>query len=190
MLDELLAYDGVSEQVELGSPFGFMALHGGIEAGTADLARRSAAATGASLYVVQVPFDLWWHVPSTAFDPAHSAGLSSFLDHAEHVVSLHGFGRPDVERTMLVGGANRAFASGLAHQVRLHTSVEVIDRIDDIPAGLRGLHPKNPVNMTSLGGAQLEMTADIRLGGDADDILAALVAAATTPQTVADTEEA
>ena len=177
MLDELLAHDGVVEQVELRAGFGFMALHGGIEAGTADLARRSAAALDASLYVVEVPDDLWWHVPSTRFDPALSSGLAAFLAHAQQVVSLHGFGRPGVDRTVLVGGANRDLARRLGDHVREHASIGVIDNLSDIPSGLRGVHPRNPVNMTAGGGAQLEMTADIREGTDADDVLAALVAA-------------
>ena len=92
MLDQLLATPGVREQCVLGSRFGFLALHGGLEAGTAEIARAAAVASNASIYAVVQPDDVRWHVPSHAFDPAHSCALVEFLAHVEQVVSVHGFG--------------------------------------------------------------------------------------------------
>ena len=59
----------------LGSSFGFLALHGGLEAGTAEIAQAAAVASNASIYAVVQPDDLRWHVPSHAFDPAQSDAL-------------------------------------------------------------------------------------------------------------------
>ena len=62
MFADLLAHEGVTERVELSSPFGFMAFHGGsLERGTAEVAIAAAAASGASLYTVEQPEDLRWH---------------------------------------------------------------------------------------------------------------------------------
>ncbi|MDZ4827532.1 MAG: poly-gamma-glutamate hydrolase family protein, partial [Actinomycetota bacterium] len=71
MLDELLACPGVEERTDLRSPVGFLALHGGLEAGTAEIAAAAAAAADASLYAVVQPDDLHWHIPSHRYDPEH-----------------------------------------------------------------------------------------------------------------------
>ena len=81
MLADLLAHDGVCETLELRGRFGFMAIHGGsLERGTAEVARRAAGRCGASLYTVELPDGLHWHVPSHLYDPAVSPQLFAFLD--------------------------------------------------------------------------------------------------------------
>src|SRR6266576_6472167 len=64
MLDQLLASPGVAERLVTGSRFGFCALHGGLEQGTAEIAEAAASTSGASLYTVVQPDNLRWHVPS------------------------------------------------------------------------------------------------------------------------------
>ena len=102
--------------VRAAAPFGFMALHGGsLERGTAEVARRAADACGASIYAVEQPEDLQWHIPSHLYDPAAAPNLGAFLDHVDVVVSVHGYGREGWWTRLLVGGANRDFAARAAH---------------------------------------------------------------------------
>lgn len=51
----LLARADVVEDCVLGSTFGFMAFHGGLEAGTLPIARAAAEVAGASWYTVDRP---------------------------------------------------------------------------------------------------------------------------------------
>src|SRR5256885_3269081 len=122
MLDQLLATPGVEERCALGSSFGFLALHGGLEAHTAEIAQAAAVASNSSYYAVVQPDDLRWHVPSHAFDPAQSDALVAFLHHVDCVVSVHGFGglRGSDDRwiTGLLGGSNREPAARLASPLR------------------------------------------------------------------------
>src|SRR5918994_1463776 len=111
VLGDLLATPGVEELCELGSRFGFMALHGGnLERGTDTIARAAADRAGASLYAVVQPPDLRWHVPSVAYDPKDSPCLATFLAHVDTVVTVHGYGREGLWATLLVGGRNRPLA--------------------------------------------------------------------------------
>jgi phage replication-related protein YjqB (UPF0714/DUF867 family) len=158
----LLATDGVEERCALRSRFGFLALHGGLEQSTAELATEAAARAGASLYAVVQPSDLRWHIPSNQFDPTASAALAGFLEHVDAVVSLHGYGglrgSDDRWTTVLVGGANRALAAELAADLRAALDHYTwLDEIDRIPGHLRGVHPDNPVNRPRHGGVQLEL---------------------------------
>jgi phage replication-related protein YjqB (UPF0714/DUF867 family) len=163
MFDQLLAHPGVRETVELGSPFGFMAFHGGLEGGTEVIAEVVAARSGASFYVVVQPPDLTWHIPSAQVSPAHSRGLATFLDHVEVAVAVHGYGRPNRALDLLLGGSNRALAAHVAGALRTYLSeFTVIDDLDEIPVELRGLHPDNPVNKPRLGGVQLELPPSVR----------------------------
>lgn len=167
MLDQLLAEPDVRELCALRSRFGFLALHGGLERHTAEIAHAAAEQSGASLYAVVQPDDLRWHVPSHRYDAGHSEALRSFLDHVDVVVSIHGYGglRTSDDRwtTALIGGSNRALANRLASALR-HTLAEYtwIDDLDRIPRSLRGLHPENPVNRAGRGGVQLELPPRIR----------------------------
>jgi phage replication-related protein YjqB (UPF0714/DUF867 family) len=167
MLADLLGHPGVEEVSELRSRFGFLAIHGGsLEQGTDVVAIAAAERAGASLYAVRQPDDLNWHVPSTRFDPAASPALAAFMDHVDAVVSVHGYGRAGMWTTLLVGGGNRPLAGRVAHALRsgLGDGFTVLDDMDKIPQPLRGIHPRNPVNLPRQGGAQLELPPRVRPG--------------------------
>ena len=78
-------------------------------------------------------------------------------------MSLHGYQRPDLPRAVLVGGAHRGLAARLGERLRaVLPDYDVIDDLDRIPADLRGVHPRNPVNLTRAGGIQLELPHRVR----------------------------
>lgn len=166
-LAELLAADGVVEDLILGSAVGIMAFHGGdLELGTDLIADAVAARTGASLYAVRQPAGMQRHVPSTRFHPEHSERLAAFVDHVEVVVTLHGYGRRSMLRTLLLGGRNRDAAGVVAGCLRAHLAgYEVVDDLDQIPRDLRGLHRQNPVNLPRGQGVQLELPPRVRGNG-------------------------
>jgi phage replication-related protein YjqB (UPF0714/DUF867 family) len=188
VLAELLAHEGVVEELALRSTVGFLALHGGsLERETDVIAREAAEASGASLYAVVQPHDLRWHVPSVRMDPADSPALAQFLDHVEVVLSVHGFGRDGLFTTLLLGGADRHLAGHVAAHLRAALpGYEIVDDLEAIPQPLRGRHPDNPVNRSRGGGVQIELPPRIRLQGPNADATAraalvdALVAAAST----------
>jgi phage replication-related protein YjqB (UPF0714/DUF867 family) len=158
MFDELLRQPGVVETVELRSPFGFMAFHGGLEGGTEIIAAAAAQAAGASLYAVVQPAELSWHVPSSRVSADQSEPLARFLGHVDVVIAIHGYGRPGRSDDLLLGGRNRLLAAELARQLRASTTgFAIIDNLDDIPVELRGLHSANPVNQAATAGVQIEL---------------------------------
>jgi phage replication-related protein YjqB (UPF0714/DUF867 family) len=167
VLAELLAHDGVVEEVVLRWTVGFLALHGGsLERETDHIAREAAEAAGASLYALRQPDDLRWHIPSVRMDPADSPALGRFLDHVEVVLSVHGYGRDGMFTTLLLGGGNRTLATQAAGHLRdALPGYRVEDDLDAIPKLLRGLHRDNPVNRTRGGGVQIELPPRIRLQG-------------------------
>lgn len=160
----LLGSPGVEEVLALRSTVGFMAFHGGdLEAMTDVIAAEAAALAGASYYGVLHPVGLDLHLPSTAFDPAASPALARFLDHVEVAITIHGYGRRDRWTTLLAGGANRDLAAHVADHLRAALpAYEVVTDLEDIPAGLRGLHRDNPVNRPRGGGVQLELPPRVR----------------------------
>lgn len=162
MLADLIATKGVVEDTVLRGPVGVMALHGGLEAGTAPAARRCARLAGASFYAVVQPQDLRWHVPSTRFDPGESQKLKAFLVSVKLAVSFHGFGRRGFEHSVLIGGNNRRLGRLLEAAIEYRTDLRVIADPERIPPGLRGTHPHNPVNLPELGGAQIELSPQAR----------------------------
>jgi len=165
---ELLAHEGVEEDLELRSSFGFMAFHGGnLEEGTDVVATAAAEASGASLYAVRQPSTLRWHVPSIEVTPAESPALAAFLAHVEVAVAIHGYGRAGLWTTLLLGGRNRPLATHLAGHLRasLDEGYEVVDDLDEIPHDLRGVHTRNPVNGCRHGGVQLELPPRVRSHG-------------------------
>lgn len=167
MLAELLATDGVTEHIHIRSTVGFMALHGGLEAATFEIAAEAAERAGASLYAVVQPDGLNWHVPSHRYDLAASARLAEFCAHVEVAISLHGYGglRGTDQRwlTILVGGSARAHAGVVAGQLREQLpDYCVIDDVADIPAQYRGVHGDNPVNRVRGGGVQIELPPRVR----------------------------
>lgn len=164
MLDELLAHPGVTETVSLAGPVGLMAIHGGnLEKVTDHIARSVADRSEASLYTVCQPPDLTWHVPSTKFDPAQSPGLRRFIDHVRVVVSIHGYGREGHWTTILLGGRNRRAASVVSECLRANLpEYRVVDDLDEVPKALRGVHPRNPVNLPAEQGVQVELPPRVR----------------------------
>ena len=170
MFAGLLAHPGVEEVCELRGSFGFMAIHGGsLERGTDVIAAAAAERAGASLYAVRQPLDLTWHVPSIAFDPAVSPRLADFVAHVDVVVSVHGYGRAGMWTTLLVGGGNRPLAGRVASALgaSMGDGFTALGDLHAIPAALRGVHPRNPVNLPRNGGVQLELPPRVRRGTDA-----------------------
>jgi phage replication-related protein YjqB (UPF0714/DUF867 family) len=161
---ELLAHDGVEEDLVLRSTFGFLAFHGGsLEEMTDVVAATAAAEGGASYYGVRQPEDLQWHLPSVEVDPAQSSRLRAFLDHVDVVIAVHGYGREGRWTELLAGGTNRALAAavGRALEPRLRDYTVITD-LDAIPRELRGLHARNPVNLPAAGGVQLKLPPRVR----------------------------
>ncbi|MEE3328659.1 MAG: poly-gamma-glutamate hydrolase family protein [Myxococcota bacterium] len=165
MLGELLAKPEVTEVCELRGRFGMMALHGGnLERTTDVVAAEVARRTDASYYaVIQAP-PIREHLASTAFDPAASEALASFLSFVDVVIAIHGYGRKDQWHDLLLGGRNRDLARHLADHLRtgLPEPYRVVDELEQIPKPLRGQHPDNPVNLPVQRGAQLELPPTIR----------------------------
>lgn len=165
MLRDLLARPEVTEICKLRGSFGIMAFHGGnLERCTDVIATEVAERTDASLYaVVQAP-PLRQHIPSTAFDPTHSAALAEFVAHVDVVIAIHGYGREDRFWDLLLGGRNRALATHVGTHLRggIDERFGIIDELDDIPAGLRGQHPDNPVNLPAQAGVQIELPPTTR----------------------------
>jgi phage replication-related protein YjqB (UPF0714/DUF867 family) len=167
MLADLLATDGVVEHCELRSSIGFMALHGGLEAATFEIAREAALRTGGSLYAVVQPDELNWHVPSHRYAVEESPQLAAFCAHVDVAISLHGFGglRNTDQRwlTILVGGCGRTHATIVASMLRAQLpEYLVLDDLDAIPTGYRGVHANNPVNKARRGGVQIELPPRVR----------------------------
>jgi phage replication-related protein YjqB (UPF0714/DUF867 family) len=193
---ELLAHDGVEEDLQLRSTFGFMAFHGGnLEEGTDTIAAAAAEASGASLYAVRQPVGLRWHIPSTQVTPEDSAPLAAFLAHVDVVVAVHGYGRAGMWTTLLLGGGNRVLAGHLATHLRDGMpGYTVVDELEAVPRELRGVHRANPVNRSAGGGVQLELpprtrSRDVPMWRDlpahepiphGQDVIRALAAAART----------
>lgn len=161
---DVLAMPGVREESALRGRVGFMAYHGGgLEEMTDVIARDAASAAGASYYGVVHPSDFEVHIPSAQVDPEHSPALAAFLDRVETVITIHGFGRRPLLTSILLGGRNRALAGHVAGHLRAHLpAYDVVDDLDLIPYELRGVHPRNPVNLPVGGGVQIELPPRIR----------------------------
>lgn len=161
---DVLAMPGVFEEIELRGTVGLMAYHGGgLEEMTDVVAREAAAASGASYYGVVHPPDFDVHVPSTRVVPEDSVRLAAFLDHVDTVITVHGFGRRALLTSVLLGGRNRELAGHVAGRLRDHLpAYEVVDDLERIPPELRGVHPRNPVNLPTGGGVQIELPPRVR----------------------------
>lgn len=161
---ELLATPGVDEVCELRGRFGFMAYHGGaLEEMTDVIARAAADASGASYYGVHQPRGMEWHIPSTQVSPDASERLAAFVEHVDVVITVHGYGRRGYFTTLLLGGQHRELAEHLATSLRPRLPVyEIATDLERIPTELRGLHPKNPVNLPRDRGVQLELPPRVR----------------------------
>ena len=164
MFADLLAQPGVVERVELRSPFGLMAFHGGsLEQVTDVIATEVADRAGASLYTVAQPPELRWHIPSRLVTADASPRLAAFLEHVEVAVAIHGYGREGRWTDILIGGGNRALAARLGRVLAdALPDYTVVQDLHRVPAELRGLHPDNPVNRVRGGGVQLELPPRVR----------------------------
>ncbi len=162
---QLLAADGVVEELELRRPFGFCAYHGGsLERRTDFVAREAAARSGASYYGVLQPAGLRHHIPSAKVDPTVSEHFQAFVEHCSVLVTVHGFGRRGYFTSLLLGGRNRVLAQHVGSHLRSHLGpgYDIVDELERIPAGLRGTHQDNPCNLTTNGGMQLELPPRVR----------------------------
>jgi len=188
-LAQLLRLPGVEEVCELRSAVGFMALHGGSQdRGTHEIACRAAERAGASYYAIVQPRDLRVHLTSRLHDPGQSTAMRAFLDHVEVAISVHGFGRdsfsfhvesgtqPVIEpygpalrgrqtgplRGIIVGGLNAPLVEAACRLLS--------DRLPGYHAGSErvrlGFHPRNPVNLPSAQGVQIELPPALRGIGD------------------------
>lgn len=165
---QFLAHPDVVEDLTLRSRVGFLALHGGLEPGTSELAEAAAERAGASCYSVHQPNELKHHVPSVEADPDDAPRLAAFLTHVRVVVSVHGYWsrREELGHAVLVGGGTRSLVIDLAARLRCALpDVTVVDDPDAIPSDLRGLDPRNPVNRATGGGVQLELPPRVRVIG-------------------------
>lgn len=156
----------MSEHLELRSPrLGFMAYHGGqLEKVTDVIAAEAAEASGCSYYgVVQADEELVVHLPSKTVAPADSPQLAAFLDHVDAVVTVHGYGRKRLWHALLLGGRNRELATHVGvHLRRRLPDYHIIDEPSELPRGLAGMHPANPVNLPPQRGVQIELPATVR----------------------------
>jgi phage replication-related protein YjqB (UPF0714/DUF867 family) len=164
MFADLLATPGVTEILELRSRIGFLAFHGGsLERQTDVIAVDAARRAGASVYAVVQPPDVRWHIPSTSVTPEASDALRAFVDHVEVAIALHGYGRDGLWTTLLLGGSNRPLAAHLAAHLESALPDYAIEHdLDAIPPDLRGVHPRNPVNLPAGGGVQVELPPRVR----------------------------
>jgi phage replication-related protein YjqB (UPF0714/DUF867 family) len=169
----------VRETATVEGSIGIMAFHAGLEAGTLEVAAAAAGASGSSLYTVCQPASLRWHVASAEVDPAGSPALTEWLAHVTRAIAVHGYGRRQRPWDVLVGGAERDLAREVAVELRRSVpELRIVDDLDDIPAGLRGRHPHNPVNRPREGGVQIELPIRARIGPIAADVAAALATVA------------
>lgn len=164
----MLARPGVVEHCELRGPVGFMAYHGGaLEEMTDQIADAAAERSAASYYAVTQPAEPEpLHIASAQIDPDASVALATFIDHVDLAITIHGFGRRGHFSSILIGGSNRSAADLVGRVIASHLpAYRVITDIDEIPAGLRGLHPRNPVNLPTHGGVQIELPPRVRGAG-------------------------
>lgn len=149
---------------------GLLALHAAYEGGTAELAESVAERCGATSLVFRqpgVPEPV--HIPSPRMAADHCELLQAFLAHVSVTVSLHGHMRSDSPGTVFLGGRNRSAARRLAYGLRsLRPEFSAVTDLGAIPAGLRGLHARNPVNLTPGGGVQVELPLPARTTGPLD----------------------
>lgn len=136
-----------------------MAFHGGVlEKVTDTVAAEAASRSGSSYYGLIQTENPAQHVSSKFVDPAHSSGLTEFLDHVEAVITIHGYGRRALRWSLLLGGRNRRLAREVGDELRRGLpNFDIVDDLADIPVELAGQHPDNPVNRPRNHGVQIEL---------------------------------
>jgi phage replication-related protein YjqB (UPF0714/DUF867 family) len=161
---DVVARPEVEEVVARRGRIGLMAYHGGtLEVLTDTIAATVAERTGSSYYGLVQTDEEPDHFPSISVDPGCSEALAAFVDHVDVAITIHGFGRPTMMSSLLLGGGNRRLADHLA--ASLDTALPAYDVITDlevIPRPLRGLHARNPVNLPPEGGVQIELPPRVR----------------------------
>ena len=164
MATSLLETSDAYEELEIRSKVGLMAYHGGtLEKATDAIARETAALCGASYYGLIQTNDDPLHFPSTKLFEYASENLNIFFQHVRVVITIHGYGREHLFHSVLLGGRNRALASHLASFLKMALPDYSFENdLEQIPKELRGLHPKNPVNIPALTGVQVELPPTLR----------------------------
>ncbi|MEU6769924.1 poly-gamma-glutamate hydrolase family protein [Streptomyces sp. NPDC046759] len=150
---------------------GLLALHGSNEGGTAQLAETVARRCGAtSLVFTQPGARRPVHIPSPRMAADDCVLLREFLERVRLTVSLHGHMRPEAPHSVFLGGRHREAAQVLAEALTAHAPrFPAVTDLTAIPSGLRGVHPRNPVNLTPLGGVQVELPLPARTSGGTDN---------------------
>ncbi|KUN02805.1 hypothetical protein AQI95_25030 [Streptomyces yokosukanensis] len=153
-----------------GDGIGLLALHGSNEGGTAELAGTVARRCGATSLVFTQPGSRRpVHIRSPLMAADHCALLREFLERVSLTVSLHGHMRPEATHTVFLGGGNRPAARTLAEAFAAKAPrFPAVTDLAAIPAALRGVHPRNPVNLTRLAGVQVELPLLARTSGATD----------------------
>ena len=164
MATSLLETSDAYEELEIRSEVGLMAYHGGtLEKATDAIARETAELCGASYYGLIQTNDDPLHFPSTMLFEYASENLNIFFQHVRVVITIHGYGREHLFHSVLLGGRNRALASHLASFLKMALPDYSFENdLEQIPKELRGLHPKNPVNIPALTGVQVELPPTLR----------------------------
>ena len=127
------------------------------------IARETADLCGASYYGLIQTNDDPLHFPSTKLFEYASENLNVFFRHVKIVITIHGYGREHLFHSVLLGGRNRALASHLASFLKMALPDYSFENdLEQIPKELRGLHPKNPVNIPALTGVQVELPPTLR----------------------------
>ena len=164
MATRILETSDAYEELEIRSKVGLMAYHGGtLEKATDAIARETAALCGASYYGLIQTNDDPLHFPSTKLFDYGSENLNVFFQHVRVVITIHGYGREHLFHSVLLGGRNRALASHLASFLKMALPDYSFENdLEQIPKELRGLHPKNPVNIPALTGVQVELPPTLR----------------------------
>ena len=164
MATRILETSDAYEELEIRSKVGLMAYHGGtLEKATDAIARETAALCGASYYGLIQTNDDPLHFPSTKLFEYASENLNIFFQHVRVVITIHGYGREHLFHSVLLGGRNRALASHLASFLKMALpDYSFENNLEQIPKELRGLHPKNPVNIPALTGVQVELPPTLR----------------------------
>ena len=164
MATRILETSDAYEELEIRSKVGLMAYHGGtLEKATDAIARETAALCGASYYGLIQTNDDPLHFPSTKLFDYGIENLNVFFQHVRVVITIHGYGREHLFHSVLLGGRNRALASHLASFLKMALPDYSFENdLEKIPKELRGLHPKNPVNIPALTGVQVELPPTLR----------------------------
>ena len=164
MATRILETSDAYEELEIRSKVGLMAYHGGtLEKATDAIARETADLCGASYYGLIQTNDDPLHFPSTKLFEYASENLNIFFQHVRVVITIHGYGREHLFHSVLLGGRNRALASHIASFLKMALPDYSFENdLEQIPKELRGLHPKNPVNIPALTGVQVELPPTLR----------------------------